>query len=103
MATNTSHCAGVSPSNRWQISSNVTLTMIIDTTECSFMNTPLYLTSMGGTANHFCVTGYDAVFLPTRQSFQIYIESTCGPWNSSTMLSTATADEWNVNWVGFDK
>ena len=103
MSTYMNHCAGVSPSTRWQISSNVTLTMIIDTSECNFIDTPLYLTSVGGTANHFCVTGYDAVFLPTRQSFQIYVESTCGTWSASTMMSMATADLWNVNWVGFNK
>ena len=103
MSTYANHCAGVSPNTLWQISTNVTLTMTIDTSECSFTDTPFYLVSLGGTADHFCVTGYDGVFLPTKQSFQIYIQPTCSGWTANMMLSSATAFEWNVNWVGFNK
>lgn len=101
--TYANHCAGVSPNSRWKINTSVTLTMVIDTSECNFIDTPFYLVSMGGTANHFCVTGYDGVFFPTKSSFQIYVQSTCGNLSATTLLSYATTYDWNVNWVGFNK
>jgi hypothetical protein len=77
--------------------------MNIDTSICSFTDTPLYFVSIAGTANHYCLTGYGAIYVPTQVSFQIYAESTCDNWSAATMLSYATSYEWDVNWMGFYK
>lgn len=100
---NRNHCASISSNSLWQIDSPITITMKIDTTSCSFNRTPLYFVSIAGNANHYCLAGYGAIYQPTKESFQIYTKSTCGGWNSTTLLSYALSYEWNVNWMGFYK
>jgi len=100
-STQTNHCAGVSPSSLWTANTATSLTMKVDTSECNFLETPLYFTSIGGLANHFCLTGYDGIYVPTKESFQIYVEATCGGWNGTDFLAAAQTDAWDVNWMGF--
>jgi hypothetical protein len=56
---------------------------------------------MGGIDEHFCLTGYHGIYVPTRQSFQVYIEAKCGGWNGSNFLTAAQTNAWVVNWMGF--
>jgi hypothetical protein len=77
--------------------------MILNTSQCNFIETPLYFISVGGTSNHYCLTGYDAIYQPTNESFQIYTTSVCVGYNATTMISYAASYNWNVNWVGFYK
>jgi hypothetical protein len=99
----TNHCAGISPYSQWQINDTTTITMKVDTSQCNFNDTPLYFVSIVGAGNHFCLIGYGAIYLPTKVSFQIYTQSTCGGWNSATLMSLAASDLWNVTWMGFYK
>jgi len=77
--------------------------MKFNTSECNFQDTPLYFVSIAGVSSHYCLTGYGAIYLPTTVSFQIYVQSTCGGWTATAMLSYAASYGWNVNWVGFYK
>jgi hypothetical protein len=81
--------------------STTTITMQIDTSECNFNMTPVYITSIAGVCSHSCLTGYDAIYLPTKQSFQIYTRYSCGVLNATDLLNSAQTCGWDVNWMGF--
>ncbi|CAF1349235.1 unnamed protein product [Rotaria magnacalcarata] len=92
-------CVGISSSTLWQAYPNNSMYMNIDTSNCTFNQTPLYFTSMAGSASHYGLTGYGAIYSPTSTSFTIYIKNVFD-WNSSYLISVATIDAWNVNWFG---
>lgn len=79
------------------------ITMKVNTSNCNFTVIPLYFVSINGAGNHYCLTGYNAIYEPTEQSFQIYAQPSCIPWSATTMLSYAVINRWTVNWVGFYK
>lgn len=97
----TNHCAGISSSTLWQLNGTRTITMKIATTECNFHTTPLYFVSMAGINDHVCLHGYHGIDLSTRESFQIYVQFTCFPMNSTVLLSLSQSNAFDVNWVGF--
>ncbi len=77
--------------------------MILNTSQCNFPDTPLYFASMAGLSNHFCLTGYDAIYLPTPESFQIYTQYICSTISSTFLLNMSQKYAYNVNWMGFHK
>ena len=102
LSTYTKHCGGISSNTLWQINSTTTITMIINTTQCNFPNTPLYFVSILGLGNQFCLLGYGAIYLPTRESFQIYTRYGCSSTvNSTWLLSLAQSSAYNISWAGF--
>lgn len=90
-------CVGVSSFTLWQAFSNNGMYMNIDTSNCSFNQTPLYFTSVTGIAWQYGLTGYGAIYTPTSTSFTIYVQNVFG-WNSSYLTSMAVTETWNVNW-----
>jgi hypothetical protein len=74
--------------------------MFIDTSNCSFNSTPLYLTSIAGLDLHNGVTGYNSIYGASRLYFTIYVLSTVG-WGSNQLLNYSADNQWNVNWIGF--
>lgn len=99
------YCMGTSPGSMWQVNATYTMTMIVDTTICNFTDTPLYFLSVGNAVSydHWCLTGENAIYFPTKQSFQIYGQSTCSLVPAATLASEAVTLEWDVNWIGFYK
>ncbi|CAF3508678.1 unnamed protein product [Rotaria socialis] len=92
-------CAGVASYTQWQAYSTDGMTMTISTSGCNFVQTPQYYTSIGGTSNHWSLSGYDSIYSPSSTSFTIYSMNMAG-WSSSTMVSYANSYSWNVYWVG---
>lgn len=104
LSTYTNHCGGISPASLWQIDSNTTVTIIINTTECNFPKTPLYFVSILGNGSQYCLFGYNAIYLPTSESFQIYTRYACSSAVSSNLLLSLTQSRgYDVNWAGFYK
>ena len=78
--------------------------MIINTTECNFPKIPLYFVSVLGAGNQFCLHGYNAIYLPTKESFQIYTGYICpSVKNSTVLLSLSQTSVFDINWTGFYK
>jgi hypothetical protein len=73
--------------------------MLIDTSTCNFSSTPLYFTSMAGTTNHWILTGYGAIYAPTKNALRIYGQS-ASVTNGTQLLSYSQTDQWSVNWFG---
>lgn len=91
-------CADVASYTSWQAYwGGNAIYMNISTGRCNFTQTPLYFTSMAGTGSHYLLTSFGAIYSPTSTSFTIYLLNIAG-WNSSTMMSLAAANVWNVNW-----
>jgi hypothetical protein len=73
--------------------------MLIDTSICNFSSTPLYFTSMAGITVHWILTGYGAIYSPTKNAFRIYGQS-ASITNGTQLLSYSQTDQWSVNWFG---
>lgn len=95
-----SHCAGISPTSLWITSSNISITMNVNSTACNLSSTPAYFTTISGSGFHFYLQSYHAIYTPTNHGFRIYARGGVSPMTSSTLLGYASSYTWNVNWLG---
>ncbi|CAF2772883.1 unnamed protein product [Rotaria sp. Silwood2] len=94
-------CGGISPLTRWERTSRSdTIRMNIDTSSCRFENTPMYFTSISGTAGHYLLVGVNAIYEPSRNGFIINVHSTDNQ-SADTLMGWSAQYQWNVNWYGF--
>ena len=99
MPTYSNHCAGVSPYNLWQIDTNETIVMDINTTACAFESTPLYFLTVMGNGYQHSLVGYDVICSATQLGFRIYARSINNA-AVSTMYGYSQSFNWNVYWAG---
>ena len=92
-------CAGIAAYTLWQPYPTTGMYMTINTSNCNFNRTPVYFTSMGGQLSHSILSGYGAIYVASSISFTVYARGV-SLLNTSTLLSLATSDVWNVNWFG---
>jgi hypothetical protein len=52
----------------------------------------------GGSA-YWALTGYGAIYAPTKDSFIIFVRSLID-WNNTLMFNYSQTYEWDVNWFG---
>lgn len=73
--------------------------IVVNTKDADFTNTPLYLTSIDGTNEHWGLVGVNAIYHPTNESFRVYVQ-----WRNGAALTPATAKKngWQINWVGYE-
>ncbi|CAF4833149.1 unnamed protein product [Rotaria sp. Silwood1] len=94
-------CGGISPLTRWARTSRTdTIRMNIDTSSCQFENTPMYFTSISGTAGHYLLVGVNAIYEPSKNGFIINVHSTRNE-SADTLMAWSAQYKWNVNWFGF--
>ncbi|CAF4731562.1 unnamed protein product, partial [Rotaria sp. Silwood2] len=96
------YCGNISSFTLWQLFPNDGIYMNIDTTNCSFTSTPVYFTSMAGDTVHWELVSYNAIYVPTKNSFTIYVRALNG-WNSTDMFTNSQLYRWNVNWFGITR
>ncbi|CAF3090921.1 unnamed protein product [Rotaria socialis] len=92
-------CTGISSYTLWQILTNDTISMTVDTSSCNFYQTPTYFTSLFGTSSHWTMIGYNAIYSPANSSFTVHLRY-IGSLSSSTLLTYASNYLWNVHWFG---
>jgi hypothetical protein len=91
-------CGDISPVTRWQRTArDDQIMMCIDTSVCRFQGTPMYFTSITGGVGHYLLTGINAVYEPTNNTFSIYVHSIDGASADTLMARSA---QWSVNWFG---
>lgn len=75
------------------------LVLDVDTRAAGFAGTPLYFTSIGGTAGHWATTGATSIYSPTKVGFRIYVR-----WVNGNPLTPKDANdrEWHINWYGVE-
>jgi len=66
----------------------------VDTSKCGFMQTPEYLSSLGGKSSHWTSTGGSEIYLPTPTGFRVYIHK------KSATPAYANDRLWHINWIG---
>lgn len=70
----------------------------VDTSSAGFTRTPIYITSLGGDAHHWGVTGASSIYEATPTSFRIYLESP-----DLTINSQYAKDyHWYIQWIGIE-
>ena len=83
----------------WQVYNANGISVNVDTSAAGFTKTPMYLTSLGGSSNHWAVVGASSIYVPTPTGFTVYVRyATDGP----LAPATANALQWFIQWVGFE-
>ncbi len=67
----------------------------VDTSECGFQRTPIYLSSLGGTG-HWLQPGGTSIYLPTATGFRIYLPTKNSP-------EDLEKKRWHINWDAIPK
>ena len=94
-------CGGVSPYTSWsRTTRSDTIQMSIDTSTCRLEITPLYFTSVIGTAGHYLLVGVNAIYEPTESSFHIDVRSLDNA-TADIMMARSAEFLWNVTWVAY--
>ena len=93
------HCSGVSPFSEWILYGFTGINMVVNTSTCQFNATPYYHTSISGTNFQDDLTGWGAIYGPSRNQFTFYVRSIAGLLGPA-MLNRSQIYQWNVNWVG---
>ena len=68
----------------------------VDTSSARFTTTPIYITSLGGTAYHLGSIGATSIYSPTPRGFRVYVR-----WSGGGQLTPAfaNANGWHINWI----
>lgn len=66
----------------------------VDTSSCGFGSTPMYFSSLNGTAEHWEVIGSNAIYGPTATGFRIYIQR-----RSTINANVANQHNWHIQWM----
>jgi hypothetical protein len=80
----------------WQVYGSSGIYVDVDTSNCGFASTPVYVTSLGGYTSHWSTIGGSSVYSATPTGFRIYVQ-----WSPSGTLSPATANSygWAIHWI----
>ena len=84
----------------WKQYSSNSIYVDVDTTKAGFIDTPLYFTSIVGDYRQWEVDGINAIYLPTKTGFRIYLRD-----ELSNYLTPELANQmgWKVQWIGIPK
>lgn len=71
----------------------------VDTTSGGFTKAPVYITSLGGTTDHWAAIGATSIYVPTPTGFRVYVR-----WVNGAALSPSVANQsqWHINWIGME-
>lgn len=84
----------------WQVYSPSGIYLDVDTSSGRFTGTPAYLTSIGGTGNHWATIGATSIYQATATGFRVYVR-----WVNGNALTPAQANafNWHINWLGMEQ
>ncbi|MDD3565958.1 MAG: C1 family peptidase [Methanothrix sp.] len=82
----------------WKQYSYNTVYLDVDTSSAGFTETPIYLTSLGGT-NIWATTGATSIYVPTPTGFRIFVQFSNG---AQITPEQANLLNWHIRWVGIN-
>ncbi|MFY2563064.1 hypothetical protein ACN469_36050 [Corallococcus terminator] len=87
-------CAGQTPqgTTAWQQFGTDDIYLDVNTSSCTLYETPLYFTSLGGTANHWRSNGATAIYSPSPGGFRVFVHF------PGITTAQANAWGWHLNW-----
>jgi hypothetical protein len=71
----------------------------VDTSAAGFSGIPVYVSSIGGTSNHWATTGGSAIYAATATGFRVYVRYADG---GAITPAIANQFSWHINWIGMD-
>ena len=71
----------------------------VDTSSAGFTETPIYITSLGGTSDHFVTTGATSIYKESPTGFRVYVRLTSG---APITPEYANYRKWHVRWMGIE-
>ncbi len=75
----------------WKKYKSYGLYIDVDTSDCGFGQTPIYLSSLGGNGSHETVEGGTSIYFPTPTGFRIYL-------STRASVELAESRKWHINW-----
>jgi serine protease len=80
-------------STAWQQYGSDGIYVDVSTPYCPLSTTPRFITSLGGWANHWSVSGATSIYSPTHTGFRVYVYA--------PGMTPALANQygWRINWV----
>ncbi len=89
----TQRCTGRTTPGRsgWKDYKSSGLYIDVDTSDCGFGQTPIYLSSLGGAGSHWTAEGGSSIYLPTPTGFRVYLATKTTP-------AVAEKRKWHINW-----
>jgi hypothetical protein len=85
-----------SGSTDWRQYGSAGLYVDVDTSSGGFTDTPVYVTNLTGTSNHWTTTGGSAVYLATPTGFRVYVRAA-----NNVTPAVANQRRWAVSWLAF--
>ena len=87
---------------KWQQTNPNEIYVLIDTSAANFVNTPVYVASLGGSGGHYVTLGASSIYAATPTSFTLYIKFANGnPLNPT--IANNPPFQFFVNWIGVGK
>lgn len=92
-------CGGRTPqgTTAWRLFGSSALYLDVDTTECGFKTTPIYLVNLNGDAVHWKLQGANTVYSMNPRGFRILIAHPRK--NAAQLWRDAMKYRWSVGWV----
>ncbi|HLO89248.1 MAG TPA: hypothetical protein VK203_30160 [Nostocaceae cyanobacterium] len=86
----------------WQVTAGNGLLVAVDTSAAGFTRTPIYVTSIGGDAYHWGLTGTSAVYKATEKGFEISVRFEGDFTGVAITPEKANEYKWHVNWIAIE-
>ena len=92
-------CQGQTPRGftDWKSAGSGLIYVDVDTSQCGYQSTPVYITSLGGGGSHWTLTGASSVYRAGKDSFRVYLAG------GGISPSWANDREWFINWQAVPK
>ena len=93
-----SGCVGrtTTGSTNWQSYGSSGLYLDVDTSQCGFTGTPVYITALGGSSSHWSTTGATSIYGATKNGFRVYVKFVNG---SGITPQQANNWNWHIEWM----
>ena len=87
-----------SGATNWKQYTSNSLYLDVDTSSAGFTETPIYITSLGGSSNHCLTTGATSIYRATPTGFRVYV------FYEGGVVTPAKANtwKWHIQWIGID-
>lgn len=89
---------GETKTDKWQQYSTNGIFIDVDTSPAKFSKTPIYITAIHGSSNHWTTNGASSVYEASPTGFRIYI------YKSGTNITPDYAKKrnWRIQWIGIE-
>lgn len=83
----------------WQVYNPNGIVLDVNTTAAHLTGAPVYVTSIGGTSNHWATTGATSIYSATATGFRVYVRYADG---GPITPAQANGWQWHINWIAME-